>query len=388
MPVDPPVDHHAESAPSSAVESTSSAHADDRSTVWRIGRTAWALLGIIGILVLLSLVAGRLSIIVIPLVLALFPATLLVPVAAKLRSLGVPSSLAAISAMLLALVAIGGLIGGMVALVISDGPELVESASSGVEQIEAFLQEDPLGLGIEGPTELLAAAREQLGEIGDYAGQAAGAATAATEFLTGLLLLFVVLFFYLKDGRRLIRGIVSVAPAGMRTRLSRGADRSWDALGSYFRGQLLVAFVDAVFIGIGLLILGIPLAIPLAVLIFFGALFPLVGALITGGLAVLVALADGGLGSALIVLALIVIVQQVEGNVLQPIIIGRATALHPLVVILAITAGAVLLGILGAFLAVPVAAIVARVVSDDPDGSDESDESDQPGQREELTGRE
>lgn len=352
--------------------------ADRRSRLWAVGRTAWSLLGIIALLVLAGLLAGRLSLIVIPLVLALFPATLLVPVAAKLRSLGVPSSLAALAAMLLALVLIGGLLGGMVALVLSEGPELVESASSGVEQIEQFLQDDPLGLGIEGPTELLEAAREQLGEIGDYAGQAAGAASAATEFLTGLLLVFVILFFYLKDGRRLTRGIVSVAPTGMRPRLSRAADRSWETLGSFFRGQLTVAFVDAVFIGIGLLILGIPLAVPLAVLIFFGALFPLVGALVTGGLAVLVGLADGGLVTALIVLALIVIVQQVEGNVLQPIIIGRATALHPLVVILAITIGAVLLGILGAFLAVPVAAIGARIIADEPDQPDGSDGSTTP----------
>jgi putative heme transporter len=360
--VDQPPDPRAPSPDRTPADAT-----EGPSRIWRIGRTAWALLGIIGVVVLASWVAGRLSLIVIPSVLALFPATLLVPVAAKLRSKGVPSSLAALAAMLLALVVIGGLIGGMIALVIAEGPELVESASSGVEQIEQFLRNDPLGLGIEGPTELLEAAREQLGQIGDYAGQAAGAATAATEFLTGLVLLFVILFFYLKDGRRLTRGIVSVAPVAMRSRLTRAADRSWDTLGSYFRGQLTVAFVDAVFIGIGLLILGIPLAVPLAVLIFFGALFPLVGALVTGGLAVLVALADGGLGSALIVLALIVIVQQVEGNVLQPIIIGRATALHPLVVILAITAGALLLGILGAFLAVPVAAIVARVVADGPD---------------------
>lgn len=336
-------------------------------------------MGVLAILVLTGWLAGRLSLIVIPLVLALFPATLLVPVAAKLRSWGVPTSLAALAAMLLALVAIGGLIGGMVALVISEGPELVESAGSGVQEIERWLAEDPLGLGIDGPAELLAAAREQLGEIGEYAGQAAGAATAATEVLAGTLLLFVVLFFYLKDGRRLVQGILSVLPTSLRPRLGRAADRSWETLGSYFRGQLTVALVDAVFIGIGLLILGVPLAVPLAVLIFFGALFPLVGALVTGGLAVLVALADGGVGTALIVLALIITVQQLEGNVLQPIIIGRATELHPMVVILAITAGAVLLGILGAFLAVPVAAIVARAISD---GSDEEAEREQPAAQE------
>lgn len=369
MPEDPPTDERSEQPSRPRLAPASESGEARASRVRTVGRTAWALLGVLGLLALVGWLAGRLSVIVVPLVLALFPATLLVPVAARLRSWGVPSSLSALAAMLLALAAIGGLIGGMVALVVAEGPELVDSASSGVEEIERWLEGDPLGLGLGGPAELLAAAREQLGALGDYAGQAATAATAATEVLTGALLLFVVLFFYLKDGRRLTQGILSVAPASLRPRLGRAADRSWDTLASYFRGQLTVALVDAVFIGIGLWVLGVPLAGPLAVLIFFGALFPLVGALVTGAVAVLVSLADGGLTSALIVLVLIVGVQQLEGNVLQPIIIGRATALHPLVVILAITAGAVLFGVLGAFLAVPVAAILARVVADGSEGT-------------------
>ncbi len=336
------------------------------SAVRSAGRTAWALLGIVGVLALVGWLAGQLSLIVIPAILALFPATLLVPLAAKLKSVGAPASLAALASMLLGFLAIGGLIGAMVPLIASEVPELVDSASSGVQEIERWLQDDPFGLGLGGPTELLEAAREQLGQIGDYTGRAVTAASTAAEVLAGLLLLFVVLFFYLKDGRRLTDGIISVMPAPMRPRLGRAADRSWSTLGSYFRGQLTVALVDAVFIGIGLLILGIPLAVPLAVLIFFGALFPLVGAVVTGSLAVLVGLADGGPVTALIALAIILGVQQVEGNVLQPFIIGRAISLHPLVVVLAITAGGVLFGILGAFLAVPVAAIVARVIADDP----------------------
>ncbi|MFP4635029.1 MAG: AI-2E family transporter [Nitriliruptoraceae bacterium] len=350
----------------SADDGTSMTDTAGASRIRKVGATAWSLLGIIAILALAGWLAGRLSLLVVPLILALFPATLLVPVAAKLRSLGAPSSLAAITSILLAFLVLGGLIGSMIPLVANEVPELVDSAADGVEEIETFLENDPLGLGIEGPAELLSVARDQLGEIGDYTGQAMSAASTTAEVLAGLLLLFVVLFFYLKDGRRLTDGVLSVAPRSIRPRLGRAAERSWEALGSYFRGQLTVALIDAVFIGIGLLILGIPLAVPLAVLIFFGALFPLIGALVTGGLAVLVALADGGLVAALIVLALIVGVQQVEGNFLQPIIIGRAIDLHPLVVVLAITAGGVLFGILGAFLAVPVAAIVARVVAEDP----------------------
>lgn len=350
--------------------------ADGVSRVRKVGASAWGLLGIVAILALVGWLAGRLSLLVVPLILALFPATLLVPVAAKLRSLGAPSSLAAIASILLAFLVLGGLIGSMIPLVANEVPELAESASDGVEQIERFLEDDPFGLGVTGPTELLSVARDQLGELGDYTGQAVSAASTTAEILAGLLLLFVILFFYLKDGRRLTEGVLSIAPRSIQPRLGRAAERSWNTLGSYFRGQLTVALIDAVFIGIGLLILGIPLAVPLAVLIFFGALFPLVGALVTGGLAVLVALADGGLIAALIVLALIVGVQQVEGNFLQPFIIGRAIDLHPLVVILAITAGGVLFGILGAFLAVPAAAIVARVVADDPEAPVTEDVSD------------
>ena len=347
----------------------STAEAEPRSGLRRVGALAWAVIGIAGVVVILGYVAGRLSLVVVPVVLALFPATLLVPVSTRLKSLGAPHSLAALTAIVLGFIVIGGIIGAMVPLVSAEVPELVESASSGVDEIEAFLQDDPLGLGLEGPSELLQGAREQLGEIGDYTAQATSAATTAFEVIAGMLLLFVILFFYLKDGRRIADGLVSLAPRNSRERVRRGAGLAWETLGRYFRGQMLVALVDAVFIGIGLLIMGIPLAVPLAVLIFFGALFPLVGALVTGALAVLVGLADGGLVTALLVLGLIVVVQQIEGNVLQPIIIGRAISLHPLVVLLAITAGGVLLGILGAFLAVPVAAIVARILSDDPDGS-------------------
>lgn len=344
---------------------------DARARLWNAGRTGWAILGIVGVLVLAGIVAGQLALIVVPVVLALFPATLLVPVASKLKEVGAPAALAAFASILLGFLVIGGIIGAMVPLVIADIPDLVDSASEGVQEIEQFVEDDPFGLGLGGPTEILEAAREQVGEIGEYASQAAGAAVTAFEFIAGLLLLFVLLFFYLKDGRRLVGGAISVTPEASQPRLHRAADQAWETLGSYFRGQLVVALADAVFIGIGLLVLGVPLAVPLAVLIFFGGLFPIVGAVTTGALAVLVALADTGLTTALIVLALVLVVQQLESNVLEPLILGKAIDLHPIVVLLAITTGAVTLGVLGAFLAVPVAAILGRVVGDQGDDDDE-----------------
>ncbi len=344
---------------------TSDATAGSQSTVRRLGSTAWAVIGIAGVVVIVGYLAGRLSLIVIPVVLALFPATLLVPVSSKLKSLGLPNSLAAVASIVLGFLLIGAVVGAMIPLVAAEAPALIESAGGGVQEIEALLADDPFNLGIDGPTGLLEAARDQLGQLTDYTGQAAAAASATFEALAGLLLLFIILFFYLKDGRRLTEGIISLLPEPSRPRVRQAADRAWHTLGSYFRGQMLVALVDAIAIGIGLLILGIPLAVPLAVLIFFGALFPLIGALLTGALAVLVALAHGGLTSALLVLALILVVQQVEGNVLQPIIIGRAIDLHPLLVLLSVTAGGVTLGILGAFLAVPAAAIIGGIFAGD-----------------------
>jgi len=359
-----------------------------RTLLTRVGGAAWALIGIVGVLVIVGVVTSRLSLVVIPLILALFPATVLAPLASRLKEWGAPDSLAALLSILVALLVVGGIVGAMVPLVASDFPDLVESASSGIEELEALLQGDPFGLGIDGPSDLFDAVRDQLGAVGEYVDQAVSAGAAVFRMLAGLLLLFVILFFYLKDGRRLVNGVLSIVPRRHRERGNAAAEVAWDTLGQYFRGQLLVALADAVFIGIGLLLLGIPLAVPLAVLIFFGALFPLIGAILTGGLAVLVALADGGLIAALVVLGLIIGVQQLEGNVLQPYIQSRAIQLHPLVILLSVTAGSLVLGVLGAFIAVPAVAVAARIAStgtatNDPEVADtasslSSDEEDLP----------
>jgi putative heme transporter len=330
--------------------------------LWRVGRSAWALVGVAVALALLGYIASALVIVIVPVVLALFPATLLSPVADRLRGFGLPAALAAALSLVLGLVVFFGILSGAIALVVADAPELLESASAGVGELETWLEDDPLGIGVEGFSDLLTFAQEQLGEAGDLAGQASTAAVLAFEVVAGLLLLFVVLFFYLKDGRRLRDAIVTTAPEARQPLVRESLDRAWNTLSGYVQGQLLIAFFDAVFIGIGLVVLGVPLALPLAILVLFGGLFPVVGAVTSGALAVLVALADGGLTTGLIVLAIVVAVQQIEGNVLEPLILGRTIHLHPFVVLTSITAGAAVLGILGAFLAVPVAAVTARVV--------------------------
>lgn len=337
-------------------------HDRDASTrLLRIGRLAWALLGITGALAVLGLVASQLSLVITPVILALFPATLLVPLCTRLRHWGWPNALAALSTLLGGVLITGGVLTVMVSLVIAEMPELLESANDGVTEIERVLQGDPLGIGINGIGDAMAMLREQLGEA-ELGEQAVGAAALAFGTIAGSLLLLVVLFFYLKDGARLVSGALGLVPAARREAIRSQLWTAWSTLSLYFRGQLLVAFADAVGIGLGLLLLGIPLALPLAVLVFFGGLFPMVGAVVTGALAVLVALAHAGLTTAALVLGLVLLVQQLESNVLQPFIIGNAVRLHPMVVLLAVTAGAISFGVLGAFLAVPVAAITGRLL--------------------------
>lgn len=349
----------------------------DQRPLVRAGRAAWAVVGVLVLLVVAVVVAGQLALVVIPLVLALFPAALLEPVAGALKRVGAPPALAALVTILGSLLVLGAVVALIIPVVVAELPDLAESFGEGIDEL---FEAVPFDVG--GAEELLDAAGEQLGEAGDWAGTAVEAATAVFEVVAGLLFGLVALFFYLKDGGRIAAGIGDLLPERARHHAAAMSQRVWITLGRYFRGQLLVAAVDAVLIGLGLLVLGIPLAVPLAVLIFFGGLFPIVGAVATGVIAVLVALADAGPTTALIVLGLILAVQQLESNVLEPLVLAKAIALHPLMVLVAITAGAVTLGVLGAFLAVPVAAGVARVVDylrgrDDEDEDDDEDD-DQP----------
>jgi putative heme transporter len=333
----------------------------------RIGRYAWATLGVVGVLVVAGIVVGELALLVVPLVLALFPAALLMPVAQWLKEHGVPASIAALLTVLGGFAAIAAVVALLVPIVANEVPELVDSIGDGVGELEGWLADDPLGVGwdFEGFGELLEQGRDQLGSLLEGGGVAGGAMTAVTrvfEGVTALLLMIVAIFFYLKDDGKLARGVIRTLPETWRPHATALGDRFWTTTGRYFRGQLLVALVDAVFIGLGLLLLGVPLAIPLAVLVFFGGLFPIIGAVVTGAVAVLVALADTGPLMALAVAGLVLAVQQAESNILEPLILARVIRLHPLMVLTSITAGAVLLGVLGAFLAVPIAASIARGV--------------------------
>ncbi|MEX2532062.1 MAG: AI-2E family transporter [Gemmatimonadota bacterium] len=360
------------------------------------GRIAWSVLGILVVVALTGLVLRQLALVVVPLVIALFPATLLVPVSRYLERWKFPRPLAAGLTLLGGIIVLGGVAAGAITLVVSGAPELAESAGDGIERIEGLVGRVIPGFQVPARDEILGILRDSFvdSSAGNGEGQGSDAAAAdeggaeggagppdtgleepgnlfaaalnvtmgAAEMLTGVLLMLVILFFYLRSGRSLAEGTAGFLFPGHRERIMEVSDGAWCTLGAYFRGQLLVAFIDGVLVGVALILLGVPMALPLGVIVFFGGLFPIIGAVITGGLAVLVAFAHGGLGIGLAVAGIVLAVQQLEGNVVAPLILSEAIDLQPLTVILAITLGTIVLGVFGAFLAVPVAAIGKQVV--------------------------
>ena len=219
----------------------------------------------------------------------------------------------------------------------------------------------PFGLSEADLNRYLDQARERFTE--NSSGLTRGAVEGVTlvgELFTGLILCLFLTFFFVKDSERFTRWILDFAGRHREPTCARSA-RSATAVSGYLRGQATVGAVDGVFIGIGLAVLGVPLVVPLAFLTFVAAFLPLVGAFVAGALAALVALVTKGVTTALLVVGLTVLVQQLEGHLLAPLLLGRAVALHPVVIILALAAGAILGGIIGAFLAVPIAAVVTAV---------------------------
>ena len=354
-------------APATATAATSLPHAAaprpmTARPVVRTGIYSWAIVGILLLIVALGIVVGQVTLVVIPLVLALFPAAVLTPPTDALRRGGLPSAAAALLVIFGTLAVIAGLVTLLAPQVVDEIDTLSAELDRGIERLREFLQAGPFGLSAISLDQLLEQAREQIAQSEGLRSGALNIATTVGRTLAGLALALIALFFYLKDGPRISEWMIGLFPENTREDAAAVGVLSWQTIGSYIRGQLLIALVDAIGIGIGLFILRVPLALPLSVLVFFGALFPIVGAFFAGTVAVLVALASNGLLTAALVLGVILLVQQLEGNILQPLILGKATALHPLAVIAAITAGASVLGVLGAFLAVPVAASLTRAV--------------------------
>lgn len=314
------------------------------------------------IIIVLILTAGvvwgmrTLSTVVIPILLALILASTFAPVMAWLRARNVPPALATV-AVLLGIVVILTAIGWLIVWAVRDQWEdLSSQAQDGFAQVIDWVKTLPFAPDSEQIAEWQDTVVDFLTSSQFGSGALAGVG-AITSFVTGLVLMVVVLFFFLKDGPTIWNFVLRPFQGEGLARARRAGDKTVATLGSYIRGTAAVAAVDAVGIGIGLLILQVPLALPLAVLVFVLAFIPLVGATVAGILAALVALVANGPLSAVLVVGVVVLVNQLEGNFLQPVLMGRALKLHALVILLALTIGTVLSGILGAVLAVPIAAV-------------------------------
>ncbi|GAB2959775.1 AI-2E family transporter [Saccharothrix stipae] len=322
--------------------------------------------------VLLWMLIGRLWVVVMPVLLALLITTVLWPPARWLRGRGVPAALAASIVLLVGLAVLGGVLALISSSIASGVPEIADSATRALQQAREWMAGPPLNLGKSQLDQLLQQGIDQLqSSVGSIAnGLITGVGTVTSGIVTGILALLLA-FLFVKDGPRFtpwLRGVIGERAGGHVTVV---LDRIWTTLGDFIRTQAIVSLVDAVLIGLGLVVLGVPLAVPLAALTFLGGFVPIVGAFIAGALAVLVALVSNGPTTALIMLVIVVVVQQVEGNVLQPVLQSRSLRLHAAVVLLAVTAGSTLYGIAGAFLAVPVvaaAAVVLRYLGEVIDG--------------------
>jgi predicted PurR-regulated permease PerM len=319
---------------------------------WRVIVIAGAVAGLI-----LGLI--HLKTVVVPVLVATLLASLLAPVAGWLHHrLHLPRALSVAATMLIALGAVTGLI-AIAGSSIADGvPALADNAVTGFEDAVSWLSSGPLQLDQATITGWLDQIQEQISANSQTILTGALSVTSsAGHVAAGALITLFCLFFFLLEGRVIWRWLVHLFPRPARERVDGAGLRSWISLGSYARTQILVAFVDGVGIGLGAWLLGVPLAIPLGVLVFVGAFIPIIGALVTGSIAVAVALVDGGIGTALVMLAIVLGVQQIEGHLLQPLLMSRALRLHPVAVLLAVATGTLIGGIVGALFAVPVIAV-------------------------------
>jgi putative heme transporter len=327
----------------------------------RVGTRSAQLLLILTLLSVSVYVMLQLQLLVIPVLIALILAAAVYPVVNVLRRWGWSSALATATAFLGILVVLGGVITGIVVAVRNELDELISSAAEGWAQLQGFLADFPLPVDQAQIDEALAGILDFLTSAAVGRSALSGLSTA-TQFITGAVLMAVVLFYFLKDGERIWTFLLRWFPYRRRAKMALAGSRAVDVLGNYVRGTAIVAAVDAIFIGLALFILQVPLALPLAVLIFIGGFVPIVGATVAGVLAALVALVANGPVAALVVIGVVVLVNQLEGNFLQPVVMGRSVSLHSLVILLALTAGTILGGIVGAILAVPVAAVAWAVI--------------------------
>ncbi|WP_326720902.1 AI-2E family transporter [Streptomyces sp. NBC_00243] len=337
----------------------------------------WRLLVLAGTLWVLMRVISSVQLVVFAFVAALLITAILQPTVARLTRYGVPRGLATALTAILGFVVIG-LIGWFVVWQVQENIDnLSDQIQDGVDELRNWLLNSPFHVTDKQINEIAKNLRDAIGTNTDQITSAGlEGVTVIVEALTGILLTMFSTLFLLYDGKKIWQWSLKLVPAAARPGVAGAGPRAWRTLTAYVRGTVVVALIDAIFIGLGIYFLDVPMAVPLAVFIFLGAFIPLVGAVISGALAVVVALVTQGPFTAVMVLVVVLAVQQIEGHILQPFILGRAVRVHPLAVVLSVAAGGMVAGIGGAVVAVPLVAVTNTVVgylrsysSDEPGGA-------------------
>jgi predicted PurR-regulated permease PerM len=305
----------------------------------------------------------QLRVIVLPIIVAVLASTLLLPVVRWLQRHGVPDALAAAIAMVAAALALAAILAAIAPSLGSQFGDLRTRAEDGVREATDQLAKPPFNLSERDIRDRVDQGLKRLrANSGPLAKGLGSGAVLLGELLTGLIVAVLLCFFLLKDGEQMWAWVLRLVRERSRHDVHEVGTRVYTALAGYVRGIAMVGVVDALLIAIALVLIGVPLVVPLAIVTFFAAFVPLIGAFVAGLLAVLVALVSGGVVDALLVLGAIVLVQQVEGHLLYPLLMSRAVHLHPAVIVVALAAGGILAGIVGVFLAVPVAGVVSVVL--------------------------
>jgi predicted PurR-regulated permease PerM len=325
---------------------------------------SWRVLVVAAVIALFCWLFVALHIVAIPFMVAIVLSALLVPFSNLLQRHRWPKWLAVVVCLVAVIVVVGGLVTLIVLQVRSGFPDLQKQTMERIGDLRAFLAQDPFNLSakdIDGYVQDAWAAIQK-----DSSGVLSGALSIGSTFghvLAGVLITLFSTVFILIDGRGIFGWVVRLFPTRARAAVRGAGEAGWATLTSFVRVQIFVAFIDAVGIGLGAWILGLvfggfPLVVPIAIAVFLGSFIPVVGAVLTGVLAVFVALVYLGPLPAVIMLAIVILVQQIEGHVLQPFVMGTAVRLHPVAVVLSVAAAGFIAGIPGAFFAVPIVAVL------------------------------
>ncbi|KOX02094.1 AI-2E family transporter [Streptomyces sp. NRRL B-3648] len=323
----------------------------------------WRLLVLAGTVWVLMRVISAVQLVVFAFVIALLVTALLQPTVARLTRRGVPRGPATALTAISGFVVIG-LMGWFVTWQVMENIDTLSSQiQSGIDDLRDWLLKSPFHVTDKQINQIAKNLREAIGANTDQITSAGlEGVQVIIEALTGILLVFFSTLFLLYDGKRIWEWFLRLVPSAARPGVAGAGPRAWRTLTAYVRGTVLVALIDAIFIGIGIYFLDVPMAVPLAVFIFLFSFIPLVGAVASGALAVIVALVTQGVFTAVMTLVVVLAVQQIEGHVLQPFILGRAVRVHPLAVVLTVAAGGMVAGIGGAVVAVPLVAVTNTVV--------------------------